>query len=520
MAKKATKDEIRALAESSLYFFIKLVHPHRLLGLVHKDVINWWEREDAKSHQLLLLPRDHQKSALVAYRVAQAITKNPAVRILYISSTSGLAVKQLKFIKDILTSDIYRYYWPEMVNEREGEREKWTETEISVDHPRRKAETVRDPTIFTAGLTTSIVGLHCDIAVFDDVVVPENAYTEDGRDKVKTQYSLLASIEGTEAQQWVVGTRYHPLDLYQEMVDITVDVYGDEGEVIESEPLYEKFERAVENRGDGTGEFIWPVQVRTDGKRFGFDQRVLARKRAAYLDKTQFRAQYYNDPNAIDDAPIHPDCFQYFDLDHIRKRDGDWHYKDRRLNVFCSVDFAYTVGKKSDYTCLVVVGVDSDMNYYILEIDRFQTDKISDYFQHILRAHEKWLFRKLRAEVTAAQSVIVKDLKENYIRPYGMHLSVEEYKPTRHLGSKEERVHAILQPRYENRQIWHYRGGNTQLLEEELISRNPPHDDIKDTLASVIDACIAPVQRNRTQTRPSAQIFHPRFGGVNSSRFG
>ena len=508
------KNQIREAAEADLLTFIRLVHPNRVLGQVHEDVISWWTRQDAKTHQLLLLPRDHQKSALAAYRVAHAITKNPAIRILYISSTSNLAIKQLKFIKDILTSKIYRYYWPEMVSPEEGKREKWTENEISVDHPKRAEENVRDPTVFTAGLTTSITGLHCDISVFDDVVVPDNAYTQEGRDKVESQYSLLASIEGTEAQQWVVGTRYHPLDLYSKMMDITVDQYDEGGDLVSTEPLYEKFERAVESVGDGSGEYLWPRQQRTDGKWFGFNQDILARKRAQYIDRTQFRAQYYNDPNSIEDSPIDPDCFQYFDQGLLKQKDGQWHYKDRRLNVFAAVDFAYTMNKKADYSCIVVVGVDSDMNYYVMDIDRFKTDRISEYFNRILRMYEKYGFRKVRCEVTAAQSVIVKDLKDNYIRPFGLALAVEEYRPNRYSGNKEERVNTILQPRYDNRQIWHYRGGYTQVLEEELVQMNPSHDDVKDTLATAIDMCVPPSRRLVTK-RPTVGVFNSRFGGVS-----
>src|SRR5690606_36442784 len=287
----------------------------------------------------------------------------------------------------------------------------------------------------------------------------------------------------TDALQWVVGTRYHPNDLYHEMVEISYETYNEDGDLEKSIPLYEKFERQVESQGDGTGEFIWPRQQRKDGKWFGFNQEILARKRAQYLDRTQFRAQYYNDPNSIDDAPIDPECFQYFDVNLVKMRDGHFHYQDRRLNIFAAIDFAYTTTTKADYSTIAVVGVDRDLNYYVLDLDRFKTDKISEYFNRILRMYEKWQFRKLRAEATAAQSVIIKDLKENYIRPFGLALSIEEYKPTRQMGAKEERVHAILQPRYDNRQIWHYKGGNTQLLEEELVQRNPQHDDMKDALA-------------------------------------
>jgi hypothetical protein len=125
-------DSLKRRALEDFPFFIKLVHPNRTLGQVHIDLCNWMTRPSALSHQLILLPRDHQKSAIAAYYVAWSITKNPAIRILYISSTSTLATKQLKFIRDILTCSQYRKYWPEMVHPDEGKREKWTETEISV----------------------------------------------------------------------------------------------------------------------------------------------------------------------------------------------------------------------------------------------------------------------------------------------------------------------------------------------------------------------------------------------------
>jgi hypothetical protein len=305
-------EQIREAAENDLETFIRLIAPKQVLGQVHIDLCRWWSRQDRKSHQLVLLPRDHGKSRLIAFRVAWYITKNPDCRILYISATSNLAEKQLKFIKDILTSSIYRRYWPEMVNEEEGKREKWTNSEISVDHPKRKEEGIRDPTVFTGGLTTSLTGLHCDVAVLDDVVIYENAYTDDGRQKVESQYSLLSSIEGADAEEWVCGTRYHPKDLYAKLQEMNEEIFDDDGEIVDYEPIYEVFEKQVEDAGDGTGEFLWPRSQRSDGKWFGFDRKVLAKKRGQYLDRTQFRAQYYNDPNDPGDMRIDRDKFQYY----------------------------------------------------------------------------------------------------------------------------------------------------------------------------------------------------------------
>ena len=515
------RDQRRQLAESDLEEFIALVQPKRLLGNVHREVIRWWTRPDAKNHQILLLPRDHGKSAMIAFRVAWELTRDPTLRILYISSTSNLATKQLKFIKDIITSDVYRLYWPEMVEKEETKREKWTEREISVDHPLRKQESIRDPSIFTAGLTSNIVGMHCDIAVLDDVVVTGNAYTEEGRDKVKEQYGYLSSVEGVNAKEWVVGTRYHPKDLYSDLIEMEIEKYDAYGSIESKEDLFEVFggddprRKQVESIGDGSGEFLWPRQQRSDGKWFGFDQDILARKKAQYINKTHFRAQYYNDPHDIDSSPIKRELFQYYDPNYLSRRDGKWSFKGERLNVVASVDFAYTLGKNSDYTAIVVVGVDGHNNYYILEIDRFKADKPSEYFKRILKLYEKWGFRKIRAEITAAQIVIVKDLKESYIKPLGLSLVVDEFRPSVRQGSKEERVMSILEPKYSNRQIWHYVGGNCQSLEEELIFRSPLHDDCKDALASAVDFAIAPLNLfNNTSERPNAFQYHTRFGGV------
>lgn len=511
---KLTEKDIRDHAESDLLTFIRLVAKNRVLGDIHKDLCAWWNRTGAADHQLVLLPREHMKSTLMAYRVCWEITRSPSITVLYISATANLAEKQLGLIKTILTSPEYTRYWPEMINRDEGKREKWTNSEIAIDHPSRKSEQVRDPTVFTAGLTTNITGLHCDIAVLDDVVVAENAYTAEGRAKVEAQYSLLSSIETAGSKEWVVGTRYHPNDLYSKLIGMTEDVFDTAGELVDSRPVYELFQREVEDRGDGTGVFLWPrAQRLKDGKWFGFNTETLARKKAKYLDKTQFYAQYYNDPNMGGDTGVRVEKFQYYDQKLVTRSEGKWKVRGRIVNVFASIDFAYSLNKRADYTAIVVIGVDDEGAIYVLDIDRFKSSKISEYFEHIRDMHVKWDFRKIRCEMTAAQSAIVRELKDQYIRPFGLALSVDEFYPTRHQGTKDERINAILQPRYENQTIWHYQGGYCAALEEELMQAHPSHDDIKDALASAVDISVPPRGHRNTQERGKV-IYNTRFGGV------
>lgn len=509
---KLTKDEIRETAEADLLAFIRLLAPHLALGQCHIELINWWQSTARKQNRIVLFPRGHLKSKLMAYKTAWELTKNPADTILYISATAGLAEKQLYLIKMILTSPTYQKYWPDMVHPEEGKRERWTVNEIAVDHPLRKKEGIRDPSVKAVGLTGNITGFHATKIKLDDIVVPKNAYTEDGRGKVAALVSQLASIEEPESEMDCVGTRYHGKDQYATFLEQTYFVYDENGEPVREEPLWDSYMRVVETNG----VFLWPRTRRDDGKAFGFDANVLSKIKAKYEDVTQYFAQYYNNPNDPGNARIDRTKFQYYDRRFLTNENDRWYINGKRLNVFAGMDFAYSLAKKADFTTLVVVGIDEDNFYYILDIYRFKTGKINQYFEVILDSYRKWGYRKIRCETTTAQAVIVRDLKENYIVPNNLALIVDEYHPTRHQGSKEERIAATLEPKYDNQQVWHYKGGETNNLEEELIQARPQHDDIKDGLTAAIDICQAPPKRRQRVERSSNVIYHSRFGGVAS----
>lgn len=502
--------ELREAALADLYTFACLVNPMRLYGDIHKEVFRWLQ-SDNKMNQLLLLPRAHMKSHCIAVWCAWWITKHPETTMLYLSATAELAEKQLYDIKNILTSKTYSRYFPNMINPEEGKREKWASSKIAVDNPKRMYEGVRDWTVATAGLTTNTTGWHADVIVADDVVVPDNAYTEGGRKMVSDGMSQITSVRNAGGFTKACGTRYHPADIYATWKKQTYFQFDeDTGEVVEELPIWNIKEHVVEE----DGIFLWPREVRPDGKAFGFNRTELSRIKGEYEDKVQFYAQYYNNPNDPGSERISRDHFQYFDPRLLKQAGGDWFYNNNRLNVYAAVDFAFSLSKTSDFTAIVVVGVDSNGYVYVLDIDRFKTDKISDYFSHIKILHSKWEFKKLRAEVTVAQKILVNDLKD-YIRKDGLRLSVDEFRPTAKLGTKEERIAAVLEFRYENRDVWHFRGGYTPMLEEELVLARPPHDDLKDALASAVEIAVKPKQTRHVPSLFGEQRLKTgRFGGI------
>lgn len=507
-----TPEEIREAAEADLEVFIALVAPHLHLGEAHRELIRWWTSGARRANTLVLLPRGHLKSKLMAYKTVWELTKEPDATILYVSATTSLAEKQLYLMKQVLESETYRKYWPEMTHPDEGKRERWTVDEIAVDHPKRKAEGIRDPSIKTAGLKTNVTGFHATKMKYDDLVVPANAYTEDGRQAVRDAVSQFASIMEPEATVDCVGTRYHGQDQYETFLKQTFMVYDEDGEEVEEEFIWDSYLRVVETNG----EFLWPRERRADGKAFGFNQNILSKIKGQYEDRTQFFAQYYNNPNDPANARIKREKFQYYDRKHLQNIDGRWFIHGQPLSVTAGLDFAFSLRRKADSTSLAVVGVTPEHHYYILDIYRFKSDRISEYFKAIFETYSKWGYKKIRAEVTSAQKVIVRDLKENYIVPQGLSLQVDEFSPTRHMGSKEERVSATLEPKYDNMQVWHYLGGECTALEDELMSEKPPHDDIKDAVTAAIDIAVAPrpIRHAGGNSRKSNVVFSSRFGGV------
>jgi phage terminase large subunit-like protein len=512
--------ELRYRAMDDLYTYARLVNPGYVYGDIHKEAFRWMQEyslfgqnSEKSANKLIMFPRAHLKSHMVATWCSWMITRHPDITILYLSATAELAEIQLYSIKAIMESGVYQRFWPEYIHSMEGKRSKWTERKIIIDHPIRTKEGIRDATVATAGLTTNTTGWHSDVLVPDDLVVPENAYTEEGRNSVAKKSSQFTSIRNAGGFTMACGTRYHPADIYDTWKNQEYDIYDDDGNVLERKKVWEVMEKTVEE----DGIFLWPRTVRPDGKAFGFNQNELSRIRSEYEDKTQFFAQYYNNPNDPGSERINRNCFQYYDQRHVRHDGSNWYVNSKKVNVYAAIDFAFSLNKRADYTAITVIGVDSEGYIYVLDLERFRTDKIAEYFKKIAELHSKWDFKKLRAEVTVAQQIIVNDIKD-HVRKEGLRLIVEDHRPTRSQGSKEERIAATLEHRYENRQVFHFKGGLTPVLEEELIQARPKNDDLKDSLACAVEIAIKPKAKKKAEDFMLGQNnnkFNSRFGGIN-----
>ena len=467
---------------------------------------------------LELTPRDHQKSHVLATWCAWYLTKYPQHTIAYVSANSDLSVYQVGVIKSILESDAHRQLWPETLNwvkQTDGSFKhvpeyKWSELEFRTCHPKRKG--VREPCVKATSVGSTVTGFHFNVLALDDLVTAKNYNSEVERLKVERTYSEFATVATTGSLTRVVGTRYHEKDLYRKVLEKEKMVlFSKDGDVVGEEILFKVNCRKVEDRGDGTGNFLWPRKQMTSGEWYGFDMRELARKKAKYASNLeQYFAQYYNDPNDPSLAKLDRSQFNYYKPSSLTRLEGNWYINKKKLSITAAMDIAFTDGKRSDWSAVVIVGQDIEGIYYVLGLDRIKTVDYNNLYQLVFDMQDKWDFRKIHVESNSGGKMVAEGLKRESTRN-NRFLAVSQHNRTRHEGTKVERIAQWLDPIYANQTILHPQTGMIDLLEEELLLSNPPHDDLKDTLATAIEKSRKPAvarQTNVVQLQKKS-----RFGG-------
>lgn len=507
--------------EYNLYAFAKLLNPYYIYGDVHQELFSFLSSPEATDRQLALLPRGHLKSHCMAVLCAWNITYRPWTSLVYISAQDDLAKAQLYTIKSMMTSDTYSAIWAEMFTEEKGERGTWSAFAFDVDHPCRKERGIRDHTMIIKTVKSNATGLHCDGLIFDDVVVQRFAETQIGRNELNRSLGYFSSVLNPGGWIKVAGTRYHPADSYQSMVDARRPIWDDkEKDFVGEELQWQLMERVVENSPDrsGTGVFLWPrTKSPFSDESYGFDIRELTKIKADYESHeglVHFYSQYYNDPNDVGTQRIGRDKFQYFDRQFLTVARGTVRYRGNKLNVYCSMDVAWSDNPHSDYTAIVVIGVDQDGFFYVLDMDRFKTTKFQQYYDVAVAFQAQYGFRKMIIESNAGGHFVAQEV-ETLVRKNGGNLVIERAHRTQMSGTKQERWAAILEPKYETRSVFHCRGGLTATLEEELISSKPRHDDLKDAMCSAMSIAKIPATKKIDYTLYEKQtnVIIGKFGG-------
>lgn len=521
------QEELRLLVCSDLWAYAQYILPLYAFGDIHRDCFRQMsdpDRVNTVPNLLLLIPRDHLKSVMAAVYCTWRIACDPTYTIMYVTADEDLGRLQMSFMKNIFESDRFRYLFPDHFEPEVGRREKWTGLAISSSHPLRKELNIRDETIVCKTVKSGKTGRHPKEIVFDDLVVPENAYTEVGRNLVREAASQLSSMQVTGGLMTAVGTRYHLGDQYALWMTAMYEVFDDEGHWIEDRPLWAVTEKQVENAGDGSGHYLWPRTKTASGAWYGWDRQSLARKKAEYTvngQLTQYFAQYYMEPNDPGSHRLKDEDFKYADRRHLEYHQGIWYYDKKKLNILAVMDVAITDAAaqsaiKADYTAILVLGQDTEGFYYVLDMIQFQTDKRSVYYKELVNLWKKWEFKRIYIEMEQAGKIVGQGIQEDLINDQ-YSLIVDGNNAPRGIA-KHERHASIAIPKYEQGAVFHFKGGYTGELEEQLKKPRPAHDDLLDCVTMGIEHIKKPQSRSsgwgRGRTsQDNVLVASNRFGG-------
>lgn len=184
---------------------------------------------------------------------------------------------------------------------------------------------------------------------------------------------------------------------------------------------------------------------------------------------------------------------QIFKEEYFKK----FHWKDLRLstlNIFMTVDLAISQKATADFTSIMVVGINPDNHWFILDCSfgRYDPTKTID---EIFRMVGKWNPQVVGVERVAYQAAIHHFLEKEMPRR-NMFFTI---KPLQAQRKKEERI-AALQPRFSAGAVWVPEDAKDwweELKGEMLAFPHGVHDDLLDSLAYVEQIGVSPLKRNK-----------------------
>lgn len=433
--------KLRTIAERGIkdyYFFAREILGYdKMSEEPHQELCNHIIRP-GKRKKLTLLPRGSFKSSVVTVAgTVWQLLRNPNLSVLIASESQKNANKYVREIKSHYESnEKFRTLYGDWTNEGNT----WRDGEIIVS-TRKKMK--KEPSVWASSLEKqTIVGMHPDCIVLDDVVSRNNTITSEQIEKTLDYYKLLLSILEPKGKLWVNGTRWHFLDLY--------------GWILNPEnPEHKNFDILVKSAYKPNGSLLMPNVLTKD---------FLEEQRQAQGEAT-FAHQYLNIAMASSEQSFKPEWIRWYD-----QSPGGLYY-------FLSLDPAVAVENRSDFTGIIVNGVDYNHHYWIQEVVEAKLSP-SEIIDKIFEFDDRYHLSAIGLEKFMLEKVFKINLEQEMLKR-GRNIPIKDVS-TDNRSSKEHRIRA-LQPKFEAGMI-HLRRDQQNLYQQIVAHPQLRHDDLLDAL--------------------------------------
>ena len=402
-----------------------------------------------------LAPRGHGKSTIgdVDFCITNVL-RNPDVRIMIGSKTQTQASA---FLKEIRTHFEQNVNLIRIFGDWKKSRDNvWNDKEFTVN---RRTVIKKEATVSALGASGAVVSKHFDIIIGDDLVGFENARTEAQRKVLKEWFysSLYPTLE-PDGEIHILGTRYSPMDLYEDL--------------IKSKNYKVNVQQAITVK-DGQEYSLWE-------SKFSLEKLRSIREEAGLII---FNMQYQNNTELAKGK-----IFKYKYFKHFEEYDIDYDLNRVRVKVLDSQGVPYWIPVRiymgadlaisedetsnNDYFVLTVIGVDKNKNVYVLDYlkERLtfnaQLNAILDYGKNKFPMVER-----IGVETVQYQKSLAQEIRRLSLLPV-VNIQTSKDKVTRAM-----RRSAL----FENGKVW-FRIGMDDLEECLLLFPEVDHDDLFDGL--------------------------------------
>lgn len=461
----ASKKILRKLGEEYLFFFCVVI-----LGL---DYVNndygyrlCFDVQAHKWNRMWIIAREHFKSTIITCAsTLWETTKDPNLTYCIYSYKQDTASNFLCQIKnwveknDLLRSIWDDVFWSEPAKlyeiKEDGTKINWTWNTNKIEFKRTRNS--KEKTIEAGSINgSSTTGGHFHRQIFDDIETQDNVVTPQAIDSLYNSISLAFNTGQTaNLDVCFVGTFYAKADAYTRMV---------KNHVVEEaviQPCYD-----------------------TDGNSIFYSAEVLDKKRKK-MTVDAWATQMLCDPSMSAQATFNESWLQYWSPEPN---------KINNLNTYMFVDPSSSKpSKKHDYSCFLVVGINSLENIMVLDLVR---DKLTfeKKFSTLCSLYKKWHPVQTFYEEVGMQDDIGSLQRE--MDRTNLFIPVSSYSPT-HMGNKASRIEKVHYT-FSNKRIWlpeysyhtNWLGKNEDMIatfirEEYYGYPNITNDDALDILSTV-----------------------------------
>lgn len=433
-----------------LYFFNKYIletdrrRQDLLVPHVHGEWADWY-KNSTKRIKMILVPRGCFKSTFFTVgRTIQAICQNRNERILIANATLANAQGFVGEIKEHLRKNeslkkLYGDFYDKNL--------RWNENGFDVVG---KGLGIKEATVTAVGVGGNLVSQHYSKIIVDDLMNEENSSSRYLTEKVIDWWKRAFSLLDYDGEMVVIGTRWSNYDLYYYI------------------------EKKLAGQTD-----IYISGARKEDKTLYFPE-LLSEEKLKELRGLQgsyiYSCFYENNPIDEDSAIIKRSQLNYYGDTEVNKLPSE-------LNIFAVCDPAVSQEASSDESSIVVVGVDTEDNWWVLETRQGQWTTF-ELIEQLFAVHAQWKPITMTLEVIGQAQGIMLPIhnEEDKRKIYLPLLEITSRPPIK----KEIRIRSVLQPRFERGKVFIKR--EMIDLEDQLVRF--PHcdrDDMIDALTDVED---------------------------------